>query len=132
MHKLRVSEYARLTSDNEKSIYRKIHNGELKSEKLKGILHIICEELPSDPDRNSSDNQILVEKDARIEQLKNENEYLRKELSKAQEELSEVRQRSDTIILQFTKQLEQQKLMLEDMRNRPLWRRVKMLFAPAQ
>ena len=124
MHKLRVSEYARLMSDNEKSVYRKIHKGELQSEKINGVLHVICEELPSDPFRDMSDIQILAEKDARIEQLETENEYLRKQLEQAmgtiqqmQTDAESSKERSDTIILQFTQQLNEQTKLLEDMRN---------------
>jgi len=36
-----------------------------------------------------------------------------------------MQERSDTIIMQLTKQLEKQTLMLEDMRNRSLWFRLK-------
>lgn len=39
--------------------------------------------------------------------------------------LSATSERSDTIIMKLTMQLEKQTLMLEDMRNRSLWRRFK-------
>ncbi len=146
MHKLRVSEYARLTSDNEKSIYRKIHRGELQAEKINGILHVVCEQLPSDQVGEKSDNGLLIEeKDARIQQLEKENEYLRQQLEQStrtiqqiQEDSESDRQRSDTIILQLTLKFEEQTKMLEDMRgkfdtatpadHRSMWSRVKATF----
>jgi hypothetical protein len=66
-------------------------------------------------------------KDKLMSKMEDEIEYLREELSKAREELDQSRQRSDTIILQLTRQFEQQTLMLEDLSNRPsFWRRIKM------
>jgi hypothetical protein len=47
-----------------------------------------------------------------------------------QEERQKAQERSDTIIMQLTKQLEQQTLMLQDMRHRSIWRRLKAVFAP--
>ena len=59
------------------------------------------------------------DKDKLIEQLQKENEFLR-------EELSEASRRSDTIILQFTQQLQSQQKLLEDMRQEqhtPFWKK---------
>ncbi|MHC4537876.1 MAG: hypothetical protein ACYS6K_28430 [Planctomycetota bacterium] len=133
MHKLRVSEYARLTSDNEKSVYRKIHRGELQAEKINGILHVVCDRLPSDQVGEQSDNRLFIEeKDARIQQLETENEYLRQQLDQTtrtiqqmQEDSESDRQRSDTIILQLTQKFEEQTNLLEDMRHQSLWSKVK-------
>jgi len=41
------------------------------------------------------------------------------------EQYAEAQQQSNMIIMQLTKQLEQQTLMLEDMRHKSLWQRVK-------
>lgn len=139
MPKLKVFEYARLTSDNEKSVYRKIHRGELQAEKINGIWHVVCEELPSDQVGEKSDNRLLIEeKDARIQQLENEKEYLRQQLEQTtktiqriQEDSEADRQRSDTIILHLTRQFEEQTKLLEDMsqsRASGLWSRVKTAF----
>jgi hypothetical protein len=74
----------------------------------------------------------------RIEQQQTEIEYLRQELTEArqitkqmQEDAASSQQRSDTIIMQLTRQLEKQTLMLEDMRNRSLWHRIKTVFVPS-
>jgi hypothetical protein len=66
----------------------------------------------------SGNDTLLTEKDEQIDWLKQRVETL-------EEELSEVRQRSDTIVMQLSRQFEQQKLLLEDTRpeknNRRWW-----------
>jgi len=131
MHKLKVSDYARLVTDSEKTIYRKIKRGELESEQIEGVLHVICDELPSVTASPLTDTQILVERDARIELLERgsellekENEHLRhqveqltKTIQQMQTDAEASKERSDTIILQFTQQLSEQTKLLEDMRE---------------
>jgi hypothetical protein len=48
-----------------------------------------------------------------VQQLKSENEFLRDQVKALQKELSESRERSDTLILNLTKNLEQSQRMLE-------------------
>jgi len=129
MHKLKVSDYARLVTDSEKTIYRKIKRGELKSEQIEGVLHVVCDELPSVMTSPLTDTQIL--KDARIELLEREGELLEKEnehlrqqveqltktIQQMQTDASSSKERSDTIILQLTQQLDNQTRLLEDMRE---------------
>ena len=64
----------------------------------------------------ASDSEVLVE------QLRSEVDYLREELRKSREELEQGRERSDTIILQLTRQLENQQKLLEYRRS-PFWKR---------
>lgn len=59
------------------------------------------------------------------ESLKQENEFLKERLKRAEErneqlvsELSDSNQRHDTIVLQFTRQFEQQTKVLEDLRQK--------------
>jgi len=96
--------------------------------------------------RNSNEEKISnvmksddTDKDKLIEQLQSEDEYLRQELSKANQTITEDRQalsemqqrhdeaqrQSNMIVMQLTKQLEQQTLLLEDMRGKSLWKRFK-------
>ncbi len=75
--------------------------------------------------------QLLSEKDGLIGQLHSESEHIQMTLDEVIQEGRESRERSDTIIMQLTKQLENQTLMLEDLRNHSLWRRIKMVFAPS-
>jgi len=117
-----VGEYAKKYGISEHTVYRKIEKGEIHGEKCQGNWTIIVK----DDDNDSLDNSIKDngQDDRLIEQLRDEIEYLREKLDQAQED----RQRADTIILQLTKQLEQQTLMLEDLRNRSLWTRLKAAF----
>lgn len=66
--------------------------------------------------------QMIEEKDKQIERLQ-------KTLDEALQESANSRERSDTIILKFTQQMEEQKLLIEDLRKpKPLWQRVKARF----
>jgi len=57
------------------------------------------------PGRESESNELVI--------LREENQWLKDQLEKANEELSETRKRQDTIILQLTRQLEGQQKLLE-------------------
>jgi len=48
-----------------------------------------------------------------------------KRYDEAQERHNEAQQQSNMIIMQLTKQLEKQTLLLEDIKDRSIWRRVK-------
>ena len=93
---------------------------------------------------NDNDHMdVIAEKDKRIEDLQSQVQTLEGALSDLQSrfdflqnEASESRTRSDTIILQLTRQFEQQTVMLEDMRNKPsrareLWHRLKVVLIKA-
>lgn len=62
-----------------------------------------------------------------LAKLKIENQFLRaeiEELRKDKQDLQESRTRQDTIIMQLSRNLESQQLLLEDLRrNEPFWRR---------
>jgi hypothetical protein len=61
-----------------------------------------------------------------IDYLREENKQLIQELSESRQREDDARQRSDTIILQLSRQFEEQTKLLEDMRNRSFLRRLKM------
>jgi len=114
-----VGEYAKKYGISEHTVYRKIEKGEIAAEKCQGNWTILVkDDLSEKKDNSVKDNE---QDDQLIEQLRDEIEYLREKLDQAQED----RQRADTIIMQLTKQLEKQTLLLEDMRDRSLWKRVK-------
>ena len=131
-----TSEASRLLDVTERTIQRHIKEGKYQS-KLEDARRYVLIELSDDAPTN--DGQLVVT-------LQSEVEYLRSELSEVRRDAVGEKERSDTIILQLTKQLENQTLMLEDTRKeaavlsqsetfrseRSLWRRVKMLFVPAQ
>lgn len=68
---------------------------------------------------------VLKEKDSLISHLEHDVEHLQSSLTESQMERREAKERSDTIIIHLTKQLEEKTMMLEDLRSRSIWRRVK-------
>jgi hypothetical protein len=126
---VKVSEYAKIKDIHKKTVYRWIENGDISAKEIDGILHVKVD------DEHNEDN----EADATVATLMQQNSYLQKtvdglqtQLSQAHEiikEMQQDRQRSDTIIMQLTMQLEKQTLMLEDLRQRSLWCRIKMAFS---
>jgi len=148
-----VTEYAALHKVSDRTVYRWIENGKISAEKRQGVW-FITDFLENNSSVDNGDNldkkdgdisdnsdntviDLLPHKiqsyEIQIEQLQSENEYLRKHLDQAQEtidnqslEREKAQERSDTIIMQLTRQLENQNRMLEDLRDRSLWGRVKM------
>jgi len=123
---MKVPEYAKIKGVHERTVYRWIEKGDINARTVDGVLHV---EVDEDGD---NDNDIVAMLKSENSQLREDIEYLQRGLEKAQETIeamSEERQkaqeRSDTIIMQLTKQLESQTLLLEDMRDRSLWKRVK-------
>jgi predicted DNA-binding protein YlxM (UPF0122 family) len=139
MATLTVSEYASKFKVNESTVRYRIKTGKLQSEMIDGKLHVVFEdeEITSDLQENYI---------KQIEQLLKQIEYLQEELSQSlqreresresadaiiqqiQQDAESAKQRSDTIILQLTRQFEEQTKLLEDMRHRSMWSRVKTVF----
>jgi predicted DNA-binding protein YlxM (UPF0122 family) len=142
MATLTVSEYASKFKVNESTVRYRIKTGKLQSEMIDGKLHVVFEdeEITSDLQENYI---------KQIEQLLKQIEYLQEELSQSlqreresresadaiiqqiQQDAESAKQRSDTIILQLTRQFEEQTKLLEDMRKERasgLWARVKTAF----
>ncbi len=100
------------------TLRRRIDNGEIES-KLEGNRRSIL--IHHDTSSDTSTKQEATQPDTSfVEQLKYQIESLQKQLDtregevvKLQEELSQSRERSDTIILQLTRQVEQSQRMLE-------------------
>jgi len=141
-----VSEASRLLDVTERTIQRYIKENKYPSQLKNGrryILLSLSEDVingPKDSENVMTEKEFVVTddhktkslvseanmKDKLIDKMSSEVEYLREELSKTREELYQSRQRSDTIILQLTRQFEKQTLLLEDMRQRSFWQRIKM------
>jgi transposase-like protein len=119
--KLSVPEYARQMGVNASTIYRWIRQEKIDTEKISGVLHVILNSEEIDL-QNANSQEVI------IAQMRSEIEYLREENRQLRDELSESRQRSDTIILQLTRQFEEQTRLIEDMRHRSMWSRVKTAF----
>lgn len=134
--RIKVYDYATRMGIGVSTVYRHIKAGKLETETIDGVLYVLADE----EDLNAIETPLdaIAELKERIEQQQTEIEYLRKELTEArqitkqmQEDAASSQQRSDTIIMQLTRQLEKQTLMLEDMRNRSLWHRIKTVFVPS-
>ncbi len=114
-----VQEFAQKHGVSQRTVYRWIESG-----KVHGIKIDDTWKIDDNVDMTNDMNIVSVLRQ-QIEQLQSENEYLRNKLDQSQDEAHEDRLRTDTIIMQLTKQLEQQTLLIEDMRHRSLWTRVK-------
>lgn len=127
-----IQEYAQIKGVSDRTVYRWLKSGDIEVQEIKGRLHLKVDYDSDDTIDTKSDNENQM---SEIQYLKDNIEYLQNQLSQALQtidKMQEDRQRSDTIIMQLTRQLEQQTLMLEDLRHRSLWQRVKAVFATAE
>jgi acid phosphatase class B len=109
-----IQEYAQIKGVTDRTVYRWIKSGDIEVQDINGRLHIKVDYDSDDTIDTNSDNENQM---SEIQYLKGNIEYLQNQLSQALQtidKMQEDRQRSDTIIMQLTKQLEQQTLMLED------------------
>lgn len=129
-----VQEYAEKHNVSERTVYRWIKDGKINAEKFHNTW-IVNDEEGDCPERNvnQQDNGQIEFLNKQIEQLKSENEYLRKKLDSSLEtidnqsvEREKAQERSDTIIMQLTRQLETKQKQLSSLRERSLWRRFKV------
>lgn len=125
-----VEEAAQILDVDKSTIYRRVKAGTLSEKRINGIKHVLLEVEKGDLQRFAIPCESLHYK-----KLLEEKEALRKTLEKQVEDLKErlldandARERSDTIILQLTRQIEKQTLMLEDMRDQSFWKRIKATF----
>ena len=126
--KLTVPEYAMQKGLNQSTVYRWIQQGKIDTEKIDGVLHVVVALDEIESQNASIKEPLIAQMQEEIEYLREENKQLREELSFSRQREDEARQRSDTIILQLTRQFEEQTKLLEDMRQRSLWSRVKTAF----
>jgi uncharacterized protein YbbC (DUF1343 family) len=134
--RIKVYDYATRMGIGVSTVYRHIKAEKLETEMIDGVLYVLADE--EELNAIETPFSAIAELKERIEQQQTEIEYLRQELTEArqitkqmQEDAASSQQRSDTIIMQLTRQLEKQTLMLEDMRNRSLWHRIKTVFVPS-
>jgi len=102
---------------SESTIRRWIRSGKLTATKVDSVWDI-PEAAVSDLSSDKQAEGIDQEPEAMLGRLLEENEYLKERI----QELEGARERSDTIILQLTRQLEQSQRLLEYHRG-PFWRR---------
>ena len=111
------------------TIYRWARQGKLTTEKIDGVLHVVTEDdkIPTEetktPEQSAKaptqddDYDLVAELKERIAYLERENEAKSEIIKQMQQDAEAARERSDTIILQFTQQLSEQTKLLEDMRQ---------------
>jgi excisionase family DNA binding protein len=132
-----VQEYASKHGVSPRTVYRWIEEGQVNAKKVGNMWQVISRERDS-----------ICQYEQTIERQEKEIEYLRAlnavvqplspQLSQANKTIAEMQQRHDICVMSFTKQLEQQTLLIEDMRQsrfsfsrsagRSLWSRVKATF----
>ena len=114
-----IHEVCQRLGKSESTIRRWIKQGKLISTKVDGINQISdgqVEALVADHVNDQSVTESMTGNLELIAGLKSEVEYLR-------QELKDTRERSDTIVLQLTRQLENQQKLLEH-HQEPFWRRL--------
>jgi len=109
MNWITVKQYAQMRNCSERLILKRIQSGRLTA-KRDGRRWLI----QTDDDISAQSSELIPNHAELLAQLRLENEYLR-------QELSATRQRSDTIILNLTKQME----MLQSPSRRSFWDRFK-------
>lgn len=114
---LSILQACQITKLSERTIRRRIKDGKIQTRMQSGRCEVfvtsdMARHTARHMARHANDNETP---DALISQLQSENEYLRAELKSA-------RERSDTIILHLTQQIEQQQRLLE-YKKVPWWRR---------
>jgi predicted site-specific integrase-resolvase len=122
-----VQEYATKMQVDISTIYRWARQGKVLTEKILGVLHIVVDdtEMQKENTQMPNDDDIIAELRERIRYLEKENETKNEIIKQLQADAESAKQRSDTIILQLTRQFEEQTKLIEDMRPRSLWSRVK-------
>ena len=120
-----VSEAAEALEITPRAVRQRIAEDKLKAKKKGRSWYI----KPSDDLASVVAEDDTEVKGKLISQLQSENQHLREELKEKNRQLEQ----QNMIIMKMTQQMESQTLMLEDLRNRSLWTRVKTAlgFAPS-
>jgi len=139
---LSTKEAAELLSVDPRTILHRIQRNEIiahKSGKTWKIEYDSIqdqEEPVSETSEHFSDTSETFRKDNDEFRKDNDNteliEHLKSEVTFLREELQTTKERSDTIIMQLSQQIDRQQLLLEGMRrNRSIFARIRDVFAPS-
>ena len=110
-----IQEAGQRLGKSESTIRRWIRTGKLTAAMINGAWDIpeaVVNDLSNDQQPVGNEQSLVMD------QLRSENRYLKERI----QELEEARERSDTIILQLSRQLEQSQRLLEH-HKAPWWRR---------
>ena len=120
--RISVREYARLANISQATAYRHVDAGKVASTKVDDVTYVIL---------GDSEMQTLEAKQgesAEMRRLAKENQWLRGQVEALQGELSEMRKRSDSLLMQaqgniadITQQLSRSTKHLEDRRQDRVW-----------
>jgi excisionase family DNA binding protein len=113
-----IQEASQRLGKSESTVRRWIRQGKLTATMVGGVYDIPETVVNDYLNDQSMTRQVEGVDQPMIDQLKAENEYLKERI----QELEDARQRSDTIVLQLTRQLEQSQRLLEYHRD-PWYRR---------
>lgn len=123
---MNVQEAAKRLGKSEPTIRRWIREGILEAQKIEGIYNIsesaVSERSASVQITEDERSGEVAAMRAHIESLERELSEKGQQIAKLQGEVSQASERSDTIILQLTRQLDQSQRLLEYHRE-PFWRR---------
>jgi len=119
---LTILEASQILRTSERTIRRHIKEGRIKS-KLKNNKRLVLMDMTEDHDQDHVNVEESKSQSGLVEQLRSENQYLRSQVEGLQKELSGSRERSDTLILNLQRQLEQSQRMLEAHRA-PWWKKL--------
>lgn len=117
MKTLTVLEYAQKIGVAPTTVYRRIERGELQMIVEDGVKKVILNGN-ADAMRTENNEQYVNELKRQVERLETQNTELLNALQQVQQDAAEAKQRSDTIVLQLTRQFDEQTKLLEDMRQR--------------
>lgn len=119
-----IKEAAERLGKSEKTIRRWIGTGRLSARKVKGKYEIdnleVLDVQTSKIKMSNMSNELITELKSQISELRHreevwnsERQKLLNEIMESRQQIEESRQRSDTIIMQLTRQLEQSQRLLE-------------------
>ena len=119
-----VSEASEILGVSTRTVLNWISEDKLEAEKNGKAWQIFSNlaEFSKNTEKNAEKIAVLQEQ---VKNLQKQNIELIQQNSELIRQLSATSERSDTIIMKLTMQLEKQTFLLEDMRNRSLWRRFK-------
>lgn len=105
-----VKQAAEILKCSDRYVRNMASSGKLKAKK-EGNLWFIHTSLSRDTESSTESEGVPKETESELlKQLKSDNDYLRSKLDESQKALNETRERSDTIILSLTHQIEQLQL----------------------
>lgn len=135
---LTMTEAAAKLGVSERTVQRRVANGDYKTKTENSRKYVYVGDADVNADTDSTDEQtadsfddvsdkvIIKMQQEKVEMQKEQIEHLKQLLDDALRDTRESKERSDTIVLSITRQMDEQVKMIEDMRKpRPLWERFK-------